>query len=216
MLVYASTLPGPFAFQLQLQSRAEEGPDYDHNSKNRYIGEGRRDGNGADDVSGNQEFKAQENCPAQALPIPSVSLAVIEFADKHRSGVDRSDHNGDHSSRVDPVPDRFHGCFEPIHVLVSGEAPGSALSALARETKILWLETRADLAAGRVSIKQRRSKMAKKDVREELIEFLEQKAFDPILNTLADKYHIDADKRVLRDVYRRTQSEKERFRTARE
>ncbi len=49
------------------------------------------------------------------------------------------------------------------------------------------------------------------DKKEKLVSFLDQKAFDPILNTSEDKYSSDSDKTKFRDVKRSTESEKRRF-----
>jgi hypothetical protein len=53
--------------------------------------------------------------------------------------------------------------------------------------------------------------MASNDsARDKLLRFLDQTAFDPILRAKPDKYS-DADRRVLADVQRRTESEKKRY-----
>jgi len=53
--------------------------------------------------------------------------------------------------------------------------------------------------------------MAKDDKREELLNFLDNKVFDPILGTSPDIYGSDKLKRELEDVKQSTDSEKRRF-----
>lgn len=48
--------------------------------------------------------------------------------------------------------------------------------------------------------------------KQELLHFLDQHVFDPILRASPDRYS-EADQRKLKDVQDRTKSEKERFRT---
>jgi hypothetical protein len=48
--------------------------------------------------------------------------------------------------------------------------------------------------------------------KQELLRFLDQHVFDPILHASPDKYS-EADRKKLKDVQDRTRSEKERFRT---
>jgi hypothetical protein len=48
--------------------------------------------------------------------------------------------------------------------------------------------------------------------KQELLHFLDQHVFNPILHASADRYS-EADQRKLKDVQDRTKSEKERFRT---
>ena len=50
------------------------------------------------------------------------------------------------------------------------------------------------------------------DKKEKLLDFLEKKAFDPVLNKSKDDYDSDTKKKELEDVKRSTKSEKERFR----
>lgn len=47
--------------------------------------------------------------------------------------------------------------------------------------------------------------------REQLLDFLDRKAFDPIINISEDKFHSQAERSKFRDVKRSTQSEKSRF-----
>lgn len=48
--------------------------------------------------------------------------------------------------------------------------------------------------------------------KQELIDFLDRKVFDPILHASPDRYS-EADRKKLKDVQDRTKSEKERFRS---
>lgn len=54
--------------------------------------------------------------------------------------------------------------------------------------------------------------MAEQDARDELVEFLERKAFDPVLDASADDYDENWKKEWLRDVQEATRAEVERFR----
>ena len=51
----------------------------------------------------------------------------------------------------------------------------------------------------------------KKNAREELLRFLDKKAFDPILNTSAEKYHSEAAKKKLQDAKQSTAGTKKRY-----
>jgi hypothetical protein len=53
--------------------------------------------------------------------------------------------------------------------------------------------------------------MTQQNARERLLKFLDERAFDPILRTSPDRYSSDAQKRMLEDVKRRTESEKKRY-----
>ncbi len=50
------------------------------------------------------------------------------------------------------------------------------------------------------------------DAKKELVDFLESRAFRPVLNKKADDYGSDSDRRKLADVQRATRSEIERYR----
>ncbi len=50
------------------------------------------------------------------------------------------------------------------------------------------------------------------DARRELVDFLESRAFNPVLNKKPDDYGSDSDRRKLADVQRATRSEIERYR----
>jgi histidyl-tRNA synthetase len=50
-----------------------------------------------------------------------------------------------------------------------------------------------------------------KEKKEKLLEFLDKKAFDPVLKASDNKYKTEAQKNKLKDVQESTQSEKERF-----
>ncbi len=50
------------------------------------------------------------------------------------------------------------------------------------------------------------------DAKRELVEFLESRAFNPVLNQKPDDYGSDSDRRKLADVQRATRSEIERYR----
>ncbi|MEN6466298.1 MAG: hypothetical protein ABFD62_14085 [Syntrophaceae bacterium] len=51
----------------------------------------------------------------------------------------------------------------------------------------------------------------KKNAREELLKFLDSKAFDPVLKASADRYHSDAARKKLEDARQATESTKKRY-----
>lgn len=53
--------------------------------------------------------------------------------------------------------------------------------------------------------------MPSNNARQQLVEFLDRNAFDPVLSASEDDYSSEADKRALRDAQDSTRSEKERF-----
>ncbi len=53
--------------------------------------------------------------------------------------------------------------------------------------------------------------MTDKDKREKLVHFLDEKAFDPLLNASRDRYDSDHRKKEYDDVRQSTESEKKRF-----
>jgi hypothetical protein len=53
--------------------------------------------------------------------------------------------------------------------------------------------------------------MAKDSSKEKLVEFLNRKAFEPILRASPDDYKSEADKKALADVQRKTETEVERY-----
>lgn len=53
--------------------------------------------------------------------------------------------------------------------------------------------------------------MKKEEKKRKLLDFLNKKAFDPIINKSKDDYDSETKKKKLEDVKRSTKSEKERF-----
>ncbi len=51
----------------------------------------------------------------------------------------------------------------------------------------------------------------KKNAREELLRFLDKKAFDPVLKASADKYHSEAARKKLQDAKQSTEGSKKRY-----
>ncbi len=51
----------------------------------------------------------------------------------------------------------------------------------------------------------------KKNAREELLRFLDSKAFDPVLKASADRYHSEAAKKKLEDAKHSTENTKKRY-----
>ncbi len=54
--------------------------------------------------------------------------------------------------------------------------------------------------------------MADRDAKEQLVDFLEQRAFRPVLTRKPDDYSSDSDRRKLAEVQRATRSELDRYR----
>ena len=56
-----------------------------------------------------------------------------------------------------------------------------------------------------------RTLMGQRDKREALLEFLDQRAFEPVLDASPDDYTHEVDKRMLEDVKERTRREQRRY-----
>ena len=110
-------LPRPPARNFQLQREAKEGPDQHDNGQDPNAFERRSDSHGANDVGGDQEFEAQQDGPAQQLPVETVNAEVFSTrrqvtrlvpAECQRNGNQRTDDHNGHPGKVDELSDRLN------------------------------------------------------------------------------------------------------------
>jgi hypothetical protein len=69
-------LPRPPPGDFQLQGEAEERADEDYHREHDHASNRRGDRNGADYIGGNQEFKPEQDAPAQLLTVPAINAGL--------------------------------------------------------------------------------------------------------------------------------------------
>ncbi len=110
-------LPRPVSLDFQVQRDAEQYADRDNDPEHHHALQRRPHGDGVNDVSGDEEFQAQENRPPDILTVTLVALDRCRLAAKQKTR-GRDHHANDdheHTKDFDQEPDGAHEFPESVH-----------------------------------------------------------------------------------------------------
>jgi hypothetical protein len=127
------TLPGPAPFDFKLQCHAEERSDQDDKPEDHYVLQRWCYNDRPDNIARDKELQAEQDGPAQILPVKSVGFAGFRMSinDKTTRGKDRAGDDHKDPYCVNRPADTvhyftivnhhiFHGSFDlPVHSIAS-------------------------------------------------------------------------------------------------
>ncbi len=155
------TLPGETTIDFEFQFHTEEDPDSDDDGEHADGTEGRIDGNGADDIGGEQELQTKQDRPADRLAVAAVlrfrrtTMPVPQVKDR---GVEHANDNDGNPRRINRLPHPLYG-FRKRHVHVSSSAVPSTSPRLIEDPSDMSLAAGGSTARSlrRATISSRRT-----------------------------------------------------------